>query len=277
METLPSCPVPVSTGSMEDILRLNQRGWDLRVEEQDVWTRPVSSEQIHRARRGDWSLILTPNRPVPRDWFGDVTGRDILCLESGGGQQGPILAAAGANVTVFDASPRQLGQDEMVAKRDNLNLTIIQGFMHDLSTFADASFDLIFHPASNCFAPEIEPVWQECYRVLRTGGALLSGFMNPDVYIFDHEAQDRGELIVRHPLPFSESRDLPPDELERLVRRDHVVEFSHSLEEQIGGQLKAGFVLTDMFEDRDYGLPATGLSSFMPTLFATRAAKLKSS
>ena len=272
---LPSDAVLAPTGSMEDILKLNQRGWDLRVEEQDIWTRPVSSEQIHRARLGDWSLILTPNRQVPRDWFGDVTGRDILCLASGGGQQAPILAAAGAHVTVFDASARQLGQDEMVAKREGLDLTIMQGFMHDLSPFSASSFDLIFHPASNCFAPEIEPVWRECYRVLKPGGALLSGFMNPDVYIFDHEAQDRGELIVRHPLPFSESRDLLPEELDRLVRRDHVVEFSHSLEEQIGGQLRAGFVLTDMFEDRDHGLPKTGRSRFMPTLFATRAAKLK--
>jgi len=30
------------------------------------------------------------------------------CLASGGGQQGPVLAAAGAHVTVFDNSPRQL-------------------------------------------------------------------------------------------------------------------------------------------------------------------------
>lgn len=261
---------------MDDILRLNQHGWDLRVEEQDVWTRPVSPEQIERARRGEWSLVLTPNRPVPREWFGDVTSRDILCLASGGGQQAPILAAAGARVTVLDASARQLGQDKMVAARDGLDLAIVQGFMHDLSAFAAASFDLIFHPASNCFAPEIEPVWRECYRVLRRGGALLSGFMNPDVYIFDYEAQDRGELIVRHTLPFSESRDLPKDELDRLISRDHVVEFSHSLEEQIGGQLRAGFVLTDMFEDRDHGLPGTGRSKFIPTLFATRASKLKS-
>ncbi len=250
---------------MEDILKLNQHGWDLRVGEQDIWTWPVSVEQIERARLGDWSLILTPNRPVPRNWFGDVIGRDILCLASGGGQQAPILAAAGAHVTVLDASDRQLGQDRMVAERDGLTLTIVQGFMHDLSVFASGSFDLIFHPASNCFAPEIEPVWRECYRVLKPGGALLSGFMNPDVYIFDYEAQERGEMIVRHPLPFSESRDLPEDELNRL-----------SLEEQIGGQLRAGFVLTDMFEDRDHGLPDTGRSKFMPTLFATRAFKPRS-
>ena len=257
----------------KDVLSLNQHGWDLRVEEEDVWTRPASSEQIDRARQGDWSLILTPNRVVPREWFGDVTGRDILCLASGGGQQAPILAAAGARVTVFDASARQLAQDDLVATRDGLNLTIVQGFMHDLSSFADESFDLIFHPASNCFAPEIESVWRECYRVMRPGGALLAGFMNPDVYIFDAEAQDRGELIVRHTLPHAEIHDLPADELERLLRRDHVVEFSHSLEQQIGGQLKAGFVVTDMFEDKDHGLPTTGRSRFMPTLFATRAVK----
>lgn len=272
---LPQLPILVSTMPMENILKLNQRGWDLRVEEKDVWTCPVSSEQIGRARVGDWSVVLTPNRPVPRKWFGDVVGRDILCLASGGGQQAPILAAAGACVTVFDASLRQLGQDEMVATRDGLQLTVVQGFMHDLSAFSDESFDVIFHPASNCFAPEIEPVWKECYRVLRTGGILLAGFMNPDVFIFDREAQDQGDLIVRHPLPHSEVRDLPADELDRLIRRDHVVEFSHSLEEQIGGQLRAGFVLTDMFEDRDYGLPTTGRSKFMPTLFATKAMKLQ--
>jgi SAM-dependent methyltransferase len=237
---------------MDRVLKLNQQGWDLRVEEKDVWTLPVSSEQIDRARRGDWSLILTPNRAVPQEWFGEVKGRDILCLASGGGQQAPILAAAGAHVTVFDASSLQLAQDEMVAARDGLSLTAIQGFMHDLSCFADASFDIIFHPASNCFAPEIIPVWRECYRVLRYNGVLLTGFMNPDVYMFDLDAQDRGELLVRHPLPHSEIDNLPADELDRLLQRDHVVEFSHSLEEQIGGQLKAGFVLTDMFEDRDY-------------------------
>src|SRR5215470_10185495 len=95
-----------------DVGRINQAGWDRRVEAGDVWTQPVSPEETTRARLGDWSVVLTPNRPVPRDWFGDVKGKDILCLASGGGQQGPILAAAGGRVTVFDASPGQLAQDE---------------------------------------------------------------------------------------------------------------------------------------------------------------------
>nr|QQZ51263.1 class I SAM-dependent methyltransferase [Phenylobacterium glaciei] len=214
-------------------------------------------------------MFLTPNIPVPRDWFGDLDGRDVLGLASGGGQQGPILAAAGAKVTVFDASERQLAQDQAVAARDGLVLTTRQGFMHDLSAFADDSFTLIFHPVSNCFAPEILPVWREAYRVLRPG-ALLAGFMNPMVYVFDAAAEDRGELIVKHALPYADITHLPADDLQRLIARDHTVEFSHTLEAQIGGQLQAGFVLTHMFEDRDGGAPANVRSAYFPTCMATR-------
>ncbi len=257
----------------DEVARINQEGWDRRVEEQDVWTRPVSSEQTRRARGGDWSVLLTPNKPVPRDWFGAIDGKDILCLASGGGQQGPILAAAGGRVTVFDASPRQLAQDEAVAARDGLPLVTRQGFMHDLSIFTDASFDLIFHPASNCYAPDIEPVWRECFRVLRPGGVLLSGFMNPVAYIFEAEAEQRGDMVVRFALPYADIVDLPPEALASLIERDHTVEFSHSLETQIGGQLKAGFVLTALFEDKDLGAPDSGRSRYFPALLATRALK----
>jgi SAM-dependent methyltransferase len=257
----------------DDVRRINQAGWDARVAEGDVWTLPAPPEEIARARLGDWSVVLTPNRPVPRDWFGDIAGRDVLCLASGGGQQGPILSAAGARVTVFDASPAQLAQDEMVARRDGLDLITRQGFMHDLSAFADGAFDLIFHPVSNTYAPEIEPVWRECFRVLRPGGALLAGFMNPTVYLFDEADEANGELIVRHRLPYSDAADRSAEALERLIARDHTVEHSHSLESQVGGQLAAGFVLTHLFEDTDRGAPDTGRSAWFPTCIATRALK----
>src|SRR6516165_4443950 len=105
----------------------NRQAWDRQVAEGNRWTVPVSPDVIAAARRGDWQIVLTPTKPVPRAWFGELVGQEVLCLASGGGQQAPVLAAAGALVTVLDNSPAQLAQDRLVADRDGLSLQIIQG------------------------------------------------------------------------------------------------------------------------------------------------------
>jgi 2-polyprenyl-3-methyl-5-hydroxy-6-metoxy-1,4-benzoquinol methylase len=128
----------------------NRAAWDREVDQDNEWTRPVGADVTARARTGDWSVVLMGYQPVPRDWFpADLAGAAVLCLASGGGQQGPVLAAAGADVTVFDNSPRQLGRDEEVAARDGLALRTVLGDMRDLSAFADDRFDLVFNPVSN--------------------------------------------------------------------------------------------------------------------------------
>ncbi len=182
-----------------DPVAYNRAAWDREVDSGNEWTRPVEPDVIARARAGDWSVVLIGYQPVPRDWFpAELAGTEILCLASGGGQQGPVLAAAGAAVTVLDNSPRQLGRDREVAAREGLAIHTVLGDMRDLSAFGDASFDVVFHPVSNVFCPEIAPVWREAFRVLRPGGLLLAGFMNPDIFIFDVAALDRGEFVVRH-------------------------------------------------------------------------------
>src|SRR5919112_5107900 len=168
-----------------DVEGYNREAWDKQVEDGNQWTVPVGPEVIEAARRGQWRVLLTDQKPVPREWFPEMSGADILCLASGGGQQAPTFAAAGANVTVLDNSPKQLAQDAFVAERESLDIKTVQGDMRDLSAFADEAFDLVFHPVSNLFVPEVGPVWNEAYRVLREGGALLAGFLNPAVYVFD--------------------------------------------------------------------------------------------
>jgi SAM-dependent methyltransferase len=227
---------------------------------------------IAAARQGQWSVLLTPQKPTPRQWFpADMRGIDLLCLASGGGQQGPVLAASGARVTVLDNSPRQLAQDRLVAERDGLELTTVEGDMGDLSQFGEAAFDLIFHPVSNIFVPEVLPVWRECARVLRPGGALLAGMLNPVLYIFDREAMDdRGELVVRYKLPYSDLTSPSLALRKRIVEENWPLEFSHSLEELIGGQIEAGLRLDGFYEDRD---PRNVLDEYLPLFFATRALK----
>lgn len=190
-----------------DIVKHNQVAWDNQSNlGQSRWVQPVSTAEVTAARAGDWQVILTPTKAVPEDWFGDIQGKDLLGLASAGGQQIPLFAAAGARVTSFDNSPAQLAKDRFVAQRDGLDIAYEQGDMADLSRFADERFDLIFHPISNVFSEHVLPVWQHCARILRPGGRLLSGFMNPDFFLFDHDDLDQGGPIqVRFALPFADS------------------------------------------------------------------------
>lgn len=231
-------------------LEQNRRSWNHGLMSTSVWAEPVSTAVIARARTGHWDVVLTPVKPVPKDWFGDLTGKDVLCLASGGGQQAPILAAAGANVTSFDLSEEQLRKDRLVAERDGLKVRCVQGDMADLSVFGDGTFDLVFHPVSNVFIPDPGPVWRECFRVLRPGGVLLAGSMNPAIYLFDHEEADvSGELVVRYALPYSDESSLSPTRLKAKIDAGEPLEFSHSLATQIGGQIEAGFLLAGLYED----------------------------
>jgi hypothetical protein len=96
-----------------DVVTHNRAAWNQQSRVGSRWCQPVTADEISAARRGIWNVILTPNKSAPPEWFGKVKGKRILCLASGGGQQAPILAAAGATVTSFDNSDEQLvGSEE---------------------------------------------------------------------------------------------------------------------------------------------------------------------
>jgi len=253
-----------------DIRAYNREAWDHQVDGGSPWTIPVGPEEIARARLGEFSVLLTEQKPVPAAWFPNLKGLDVLCLAASGGQQAPIFAAAGAKVSVLDNSPRQLARDREVAEREGLTLTLLEGDMRDLSTFSAESFDFIFHPVSNLFVPDIRPVWKEAFRVLRHGGTLLAGFMNPVFYIFDLQKSDAGILKVKYSVPYSDVESLSTSELEEYRKTGSPLEFSHTLSEQLGGQMEAGFRLIGLYEDCHADAP---LSKYHPTYIATRALK----
>jgi len=255
---------------MTDVGRYNREAWDRQVRNGNRWTRPVSAEQVAAARSDQWSVVLTPLKPVPRHWFSPLAGKRLLGLAAGGGQQGPILAAAGARVTVLDNSPAQLANDRSVAERDGLELRLELGQMQDLSRFGDACFDLIFHPISNCFVQDVRPVWAECFRVLAPGGRLLAGFCNPVLFGFDPDATGREAITWKYRLPYSDLHSRDAQDLARQRAAGAPLEFSHSLEAQIGGQLQAGFRLLDLYEDT---VEDDELACWFPPFIATLAEK----
>ena len=251
-----------------DIIALNNKSWEEKVRQKNPWTVPVDDEVIDNARHGNWCILLTAQKPVPGAWFPPVKGKRILCLASGGGQQGPVLAAAGADVTELDITEAQLEQDLSVARRHNLEIRTVRSSMTDLSMFESESFDLIVHPVSNVFIPHIQPVWNEAFRVLKKGGVLMSGFMNPVFYMFDEALEEQGVLQVKYPLPYSDLDYLSKADLER---KSDAIEFGHSLTEQIQGQIDAGFVITGFYEDTFGGERL--LDRFCPSFMATRSVK----
>ena len=241
----------------ETIDRWVENGWE--------WGVPISQEQFSAAVNGDWQMLLTPVKPVPREWFPPLRGTKVLGLASGGGQQMPIFAAQGAECTVLDYSERQLESERMVAAREGYAIEIVRADMTKPLPFPDASFDLIFHPVSNCYIEDVQHVWDECFRILRPGGLLMAGLDNGFNFLFGGE----DEQEIRYSLPFNPLRD--PKLMEDLRQTDSGVQFSHTLEEQIRGQIRAGFRLLDLYED-------TNGSGFLhehgvPTFWATLAQK----
>lgn len=255
-----------------DVRSHNRRAWDQEVRLGNPWTVPVTPAQVAAARRGEVRIQLTPTRPVPSSWLPPLPGCRVLALASGGGQQGPLLAAAGADVTVYDNSPLQLERDREVAAREGLGLRTVEGDMRDLGAFPDAAFDLVVHPVSNLFVPDVRPVWREAARVLGPGGVLVAGFVNPAVYLFDSKKAERDELVVRHRIPYADLTDLTPAERLEVLGPDGPLEFSHTLTDQLAGQLEAGLRLTGLFEDR-YPEGSPGLTRYMDVFLATRAVK----
>ena len=240
----------------ETIDRWISDGWE--------WGIPISHEIYEKAKNGSWDVLLTPTKPVPHSWFGDLSGKKVLGLASGGGQQIPVFTALGAECTVLDYSKKQLESEEMVARREGYAVRIIRADMTNPLPFDNDEFDLIFHPLSNCYVENPDPIFRECFRVLKPGGILLSGLDNGINYIVNED-----ETAIVNSLPFNPLKN--PDQMKQLTDTDSGVQFSHTLDEQIGGQLKAGFLLTDLYEDTNGEGRLHQLH--IPSCFATRAVK----
>jgi SAM-dependent methyltransferase len=248
----------------------NSAAWDKEAERKVRWSRPVSPAAIAKARRKGPAIFLTPDTPVPAAWLSKARGGDILCLGGGGGQQAPLLATLGRVISA-DASQRQLDLDRYVAGRDGLDLTTIRTDMARLSKIRSASIDLIVNPCSSCFVRDMRPVWKECHRVLRPGGEIISGHLNP-VYFLAHQGDRRKDLTISRKLPYSDEASLPRRRLQAKVARNEPLEFGHTLEALIGEQLRAGFVLSDFFEDGWKG-SSTRLKRYTPLYIVLRAMK----
>jgi SAM-dependent methyltransferase len=251
----------------ETIDRWAKSGW--------IWGIPITSQEFKEAKNGNWGIVLTPTKIVPKSWFvpylkqNSLQGVKVLGLASGGGQQMAIMAALGAEVTLLDNSQVQIDSDILVAKRENYKIKTLKADMTKPWELESESFDIIVHPVSNCYIEKVQSVWDECFRVLKPNGILIAGFDSGFNYLFD-DVKEGDPLVVQYEVPFNPLiSEVHKEVCERL---DSGMQFSHDLEENINGQIQSGLTITNLLVDQDKN---DIFGKYYPCFYLTRSIKLK--
>jgi SAM-dependent methyltransferase len=212
----------------------NRRAWDERALAARRFARPARDED----------LADPLSQLDARGWLGDVAGKELLCLAAGGGRQSAQYAAAGARVTVVDISPEMLALDRQVAAERGLSIRCVEASMDDLSALPTAAFDIVIHPVSTCYLPNIAAVYWQVARMTKVGGVYVSQHKQPASLQAQAAASPRGYELVE---PYYRSGPLPSVQ-GSLHREEGTLEFLHRWEEIIGSLCRAGFVVEDLAE-----------------------------
>ncbi len=225
----------------EAALRANQHCYDSLAAARAPLCRPASDEEI-----------ANPLQTVdPLGWLGQsIHRKSVLCLAAGGGRQSALYASAGAVVTVVDLSPAMLELDRQVARERKLSIRTIQASMDQLNMLDDAAFDIVIHPVSTCYLPDVGPVFREVSRVLRTGGIYVSQHKSPISLQTTGHADASSRYSIEHTYYRVDPVPVPVgvNSTTRRLRERGAVEYLHRLEQLIGGICRAGMSIEDLIE-----------------------------
>jgi SAM-dependent methyltransferase len=228
---------------MDEIAKYNVERWRALVEARALYTRPLLNLDEQSARE-----VVDP-----RGWLGELEGRRVLCLASGGGRESAAFAILGARVTVFDLSEEQLEQDRRAAAHYRLEVETVRGDMRDLSALGDEAFDVVSHSYSLNFVPEARAVFREVAHVLGEGG--LYRFMCANPFALGLNARDwdgRGYSLRE---PYVEGAAVEGVDEEWVYEREGgarvspPVEYRHGLGALVAGLFENGLHVERVSED----------------------------
>jgi SAM-dependent methyltransferase len=182
-----------------------------------------------------------------RGWLPEtVAGLNVLCLASGGGWQAILYAAAGANVTVVDLSESMLRLDNQEAKKRGYQLQTVHASMDDLHMLADECFDIVHHPVSTCYVPDVKKVYAEVSRVIRDHGLYISQHKQPVSLQISHR-NERQQFVIG--VEYYHQGPVPAQQ-DTSYRESGTTEYLHRLEDLVGGLCQTDFVIEDFREPK---------------------------
>jgi SAM-dependent methyltransferase len=247
---------------MDRIAEYNKQRWAALVHANAIFTRPQLDLDEAAAR----ALV------DPEGHLGDVRGKRVLCLASGGGQQSVAFALLGARVTVVDLCAEQLERDRAAAAHYGFAPELVQADMRDLSVVPAAAFDLVYHPYSINFVPDARIVFREVARRLRDGGLYRFDCGNPCFTGLLVQDWDGEGYPLRH--PYADGAEVhyvdeswvfggetPADPI------DGPCEYKHTLGTLLNGLIEQGFFIQYVSEgylcQPDIAAPPGTMQHFM--------------
>jgi SAM-dependent methyltransferase len=252
---------------LKDYRQTNRKAWSYLAQNGCDSSQPYGPSEFAEARK--W---LDAKKWIPWD-----SVRSVLCLACGGGQQAPLFASLGYQVTVADISPEQLEIDRRVAERHNLPIERVEADMMDLSELHRRDFDLVYQAVSACYIPDVRRLYREVSAVLRVGGHYRIEHWNPvhlqlsDSCTWDGEAYRIAKpQRPRRPVPWVTQRE---EDGSPKVTCFH---FIHPLQHLIGGLCDAGFSILRFAESGEVNLAAEPgsyrhLAAYLPSFYTILA------
>jgi ubiquinone/menaquinone biosynthesis C-methylase UbiE len=224
----------------DEVYLYNQARWDSLAKADAVFTRPNLDfdKDSARERLGLDRMGITI----------DLTGKNILCLASGGGQQSAAFAILGANVSVLDISQTQLERDKTAAEHYKVEINTFQGDMRDLSCFEDHSFDIVWHPYSLTFVPDSRVVFHEVSRIIKPGGMYHLMCANPFFAGLSHEDWNGEGYVIKNPykdetLTSYPDQDWVYDRSKSIEEIPMIKEYTQTLSRIMNGLINEKFIL----------------------------------
>ena len=126
----------------------------------------------------------------PPGILANLSGKDVLCLASGGGQQSAVLSllrCSGDGRGSYGRATR--GRSRGGAAHYCYDVTTIHADMRDLSDIADDSFDLVYQGHSMSWIPDVREVYAQVTRVLRSDGLYRVDFNNPGNHFLEWDGE----------------------------------------------------------------------------------------